>query len=131
MSAAGFANAEYATAWAVALGGGLLAFIFWCLLTRGVRRGSLRWLLRLLPGVWMLVPAPVPGYEGQYAPAFVVALFEAFLQDNGAPQTAFAVLAVASVVVLVVVAVVSLLRWRAGRHGGASDEGDQGQTRPA
>ncbi len=125
MSATGFANAEYATAWAVAFGGGLLAFAFWCLMTRGVRRGSLRWLLRLLPGAWMLVPAPVPGYEGQYAPAFIVALFEAVLQENGAPQTAFAVLAVASVVVLAGVAIVSLVRWRA-RRGDESETGSEG-----
>lgn len=129
MSATGFANAEYATAWAVAFGGGLLAFAFWCLMTRGIRRGSLRWLLRLLPGAWMLVPAPVPGYEGQYAPAFIVALFEAVLQEDGSPQTAFAVLAVASVAVLAGVAAVSLLRWRSRR--GAESETGSGGTRPA
>ncbi|MEM1231880.1 MAG: hypothetical protein AAGI15_15160 [Pseudomonadota bacterium] len=119
VSPAGLANSDYAVAWAVAAGGGLLAFVFWCLMTRGIRRGSLRWALRLLPGAWMLVPAPVPGYDGQYAPAFVVVLFETLLKDDGTPQTALAILAVASVVVLIAVSIVSFLRWRTGRSGAA------------
>lgn len=123
---------DYNIAWLTVAGAGLLAFAFWCLLTRGIRRGSVRWALRLLAGVFMVVPAPVPGYDGQYAPAFIVALFEAVFQKEGNPQTAFAVLVASGLLVLVVVTAVALLRWRRARSRPATpDSQPAGSGAPA
>lgn len=124
---------DYTLAWLTVSGAGLLAFAFWCLLTRGIRRGSVRWALRLLAGVFMVVPAPVPGYDGQYAPAFIVALFEAVFQKEGSPQTAFAVLTASGVLVLLIVTLVAVLRWRRARSAPATPEravrGSEAQAR--
>ena len=53
------------------------------------------WLQELFVITLMVViwsPAPVPDYSGSYAPAVVVAGFEAFLQSPGQPDTAILIL---------------------------------------
>ena len=37
-------------------------------------------------------PAPVPGYDGHLAPAFVVMIFEALFQTDGAPAASVRIL---------------------------------------
>ncbi|MGI9326197.1 MAG: hypothetical protein ACR2PZ_13325 [Pseudomonadales bacterium] len=108
---------EYGMAWMVVTGAGLLALAFWLLITRNIRNAFLRTLLRCLAAVWMLLPAPVPNYPGQYAPAYVVALFESAFQGDGEPNTAFAILIGGSVFVLVL-----LIAWAMlGKFNAATD----------
>ncbi len=79
-------------AWALAAAAALLAFAGVCALTRRLRPSLLRSWLRTLVLALMLTPAPVPGFPGNFAPAYVVALFEALFQIEGAPQPALKLL---------------------------------------
>jgi hypothetical protein len=88
---------SYTYAWLVVAGAGLLGSLGWFVLTRNIANTRLRAVLRLLPPVLMLVPAPVPGYEGQLAPAFIVFLFESLFQAEGEPLIAAAILLAAAV----------------------------------
>lgn len=54
----------------------------------------LRQLLLLTVVVLLLVPAPIPEYQGYYAPAILVAVFETFFQQPGNPAFALFVLKV-------------------------------------
>ena len=94
----------YLIAWLVALAGaaGLLA-AFFRLLPYGA--GTL-W-RRLLTGgglAVMLLPAPVPGYPEQLAPAFIVCIFEAFFQIEGTPGQSLRILGAGVAVTLLLVA---------------------------
>ncbi len=83
---------NYDIAWLVIVAAGLLGSAFLFLLTRGIGSPGLRWMVRVLPLMLMVVPAPVPGYAGQLAPAFVVLIFESLFQRAGAPGTAAGIL---------------------------------------
>ena len=72
-------------AWSAALAAALLAFVGVWALTRSLRHRFLRIWLRALSLALMLTPAPVPNFEGHYAPAYIVALFEAVFQLQGQP----------------------------------------------
>ncbi len=70
----------------------------------------------LVPAAWLallLLPAPVPGFAGNWAPAFVVLVFEGLFQAAGEPWLAFRLLLAG---VCVVVAVVGLIIWILQRH---------------
>ena len=75
-------------AWLVIAAAGLLGTGFLIYLTRGIQAASLRWVLRVLPLLLLIVPAPVPSYPGELAPAFVVLVFETLFQAGGKPETA-------------------------------------------
>jgi len=97
----------------VALAGlGALAGIF--VLTRSIATAWLRCLLRCLAAVWLLLPAKIQVVEGEYAPAFIVALFEGAFRADGNPRPALMTLAVGSLLVVVVF----LLRAGLGRIRG-------------
>lgn len=116
--------ADYEMAWLIVAGAGLLALGFWFLITRGIKNNLLRSWLRCVAAVLMLVPAPVPGYPGEFAPAYIVALFEAVFQDAGQPQLAFIILGGGVLAVTVLLVVWTLLRPRrpsAAIPPGASD----------
>jgi hypothetical protein len=70
-------------AWGVVLLAGALGTLALYLLTRKLRWDWLRTLLCWLVPVLLIVPAPVPDFAGNYAPAFVVVVFEAFFQQDG------------------------------------------------
>ncbi len=91
---------EYVIAWIVVLAAGLGSLIGVYVLTRSIPSLFPRTLLRSLVIVWMLIPAPVPHYDGQYAPAFVVVMFEWLLQTNGDPTVAVRILIAATVAVI-------------------------------
>ncbi len=63
----------------------------------------------------MLLPAPVPGHAEQLAPAFVVCIFEAFFQIDGAPGQSLRVLLIglAAVLLLTVLGHYLILRYYA------------------
>lgn len=79
---------NYLLAWAVYLlaAAGLLLVLF--RLTRGWRPVALRIVLRVVPAVWLLLPAVVePGAAREtLAPAFMVLLFELTSDDGAALQ---------------------------------------------
>ena len=114
-------------AWTVAIGAGLLTFLCLVFLTRNLLSWWLKWVLRLLPPVALLLPASVPGQPGFYAPAFIVAPFEAFLQEEGDPAAASArlLLILGSLVGLITLAAVA--RWLRGR-GAANEETSAART---
>jgi hypothetical protein len=99
----------YLEAWllvAAAAGLGGVGLVF---LTRSILTRWLKWLLRLLPPVLMLVPAPVPGFSGNYAPAFVVLVFEGLFQSEGSVAAALTIL-ITTTVLTVLLTVLFLRR---------------------
>jgi hypothetical protein len=110
----------YVIAWVVitvAAVGGALAMHFW------LRRHVSPLLHALALGIalgFFLLPAPVPGYDGHVAPAFVVAIFELLFQAEGQPAEALGILAIGCAVIVALV-----LAWhylRRGARAGASRE---------
>ena len=79
---------DYLNAWLIAAVAAVACLAFFFLLTRRIGSLLVRILLRCLAAVWLLLPAPVPEYFGQYAPAFVVLVFEGLLQSDGDPALA-------------------------------------------
>ncbi len=85
----------YAIAWLViavsaVAGGALLAHVL-----RPLGKPLLRALLVSMAITFFAVPAPVPGFAEQLAPAFVVCIFEFFFQIDGSPQVSLRILGVA------------------------------------
>ena len=72
-------------AWTAALVAALLAFVGIWALTRPMGSRFLHIWLRAMSLALMLTPAPVPNFEGHYAPAYIVALFESVFQLQGEP----------------------------------------------
>ena len=84
----------YSIAWIIiivcALGGA--GVLYWLL--RGFSKPLIRNLIIALAVVFFVVPAPLPGYPEQLAPAFVVGIFEAFFQIDGAPMVSIRIMLV-------------------------------------
>jgi hypothetical protein len=87
---------------------GTLAGVF--VLTRSVKTPWLRSLLRCLAAVWLMLPWRIEVVEGQYAPAYIVALFEGVFRADGNPRPALIALALASIVVIVLFLIVGAVR---------------------
>ena len=83
---------NYGVAWLVIAAAGVLGSGFLFYLTHGMRAASLKWIIRVLPGLLMMVPAPVPNFPGELAPAFVVLIFESLFQASGEPGTSALIL---------------------------------------
>ena len=92
---------DYTLAWLIIFAMALLGAISFWMLMRRFRRWVFKLPLVLLVVAWFVTPAPVPGYEQTYAPAFVVTIFEAFFQINGQPAQAAALLSVSLLTTLV------------------------------
>lgn len=67
----------------------------------------------------LLVPAPIPGYPGDLAPAFLVALFESLFQPDGKPLVALRLLGIGSIVGVVLA---SVIIWISNRWPGRRSE---------
>ena len=91
---------QYVVAWIVVLLAGLGGLVGVYVLTRSIPALLPRTLVRSLITTWMLIPAPVPHYDGQYAPAFVVMMFEWLLQTDGDPGVAIRILIAATIAVI-------------------------------
>ncbi len=79
---------NYTLAWLVVAAAGVTGSLGLYFLTRSWRPGRLRSIIRITPLLLLVVPAPVPNYDGQMAPAFIVLLFESLFQGNGQPLAA-------------------------------------------
>ncbi len=88
---------QYLVAWIVVFVAGLCGLFGIYVLSRPIRALFPRVILLGLAAIWMFTPAPVPNFEGQYAPAFVVMMFEWLLQTDGEPGVALRILIAASV----------------------------------
>jgi len=106
---------DYLLPWLVWAGAMLLVLAGGFLLTRWIKPLWLRDLLRLLAVATLLVPAGAGSIEGAYAPAWIVFVFEAFLQTEGDPVGAMMMLSTAwalAMVVLIAVVAIRLIRGR-------------------
>lgn len=65
-------------------------------LLRNRRRLVLRALCIATISTFFMVPAPIPGHAEQFAPAFIVCLFEFFFQIDGSPGLSFRILVLAT-----------------------------------
>jgi hypothetical protein len=101
---------ETVYAWIVVgvAGLGTLAGVF--VLTRWIKTAWLRSLLRCLAAVWLMLPWRIEVVEGQYAPAYIVALFEGVFRADGNPRPALIALALASIVIIVLFLIVGAVR---------------------
>ncbi|MFW6094680.1 MAG: hypothetical protein ACODAC_11960 [Pseudomonadota bacterium] len=101
----------YEWAWLAVAVSGPLALLALGRATRG-------WLPRLRPVVgwlllvWLLLPAPVPGYPGHYAPAFLVFTFESLFQNPGRPDDAAAILLAGTAAALALALLAGIVRRR-------------------
>ncbi|MCC5885599.1 MAG: hypothetical protein JJT88_04110 [Gammaproteobacteria bacterium] len=86
----------------------VLAGGFW--MTRWIRPLWLRDLLRFLAAATLLVPTGAGSFEGVYAPAWIVFLFEALLQTEGDPVPAMMMLTVAWALAIAAVIAAALFR---------------------
>ena len=99
-------------AWGVVVFAGLGALAGVFVLSRRIPNELLRSIVRCLAAVWLLLPWSVQVVPGQFAPAFVVAVFEGLFRAEGSARAPLMGLALASAFVLSVFLAVSLLRRR-------------------
>jgi len=81
--------------------------------TRGMPLPRTRRVVGALLGVWALLPAPIPGHPGHYAPAFLVFAFESLFQRPGEPTTSAVILAAGTVATLGVALLLASRRRKA------------------
>lgn len=105
----------YGLAWVVAVVSVLLGLFALHRLTRGLHWPRTRTVLAVLLAVLLLVPAPVPGFEDRYAPAFVVFVFEWLFQQAGHPRTAGMILGAAAALALALLLLAGVFRRRKAR----------------
>ncbi len=104
----------YLMPWIVVIGAGLSTLVGVYAITRPIPSLYLKTLLRSLSMVILLLPAPVPAFEGQFAPAFVVLLFEAAFQTDGNPLPALQFLIGGCIAVVALVS--GFFFWKARRE---------------
>ena len=109
-------------AWLIADGAAFVMFFCLIFLSRNWRSWWLKWLVRLIPPVAMLLPIGVPGSQGFYAPAIIVAPFEKYLQEDGEPTNAIARLTLVVAALVGLISLAAVARWaRTRSRTGVSD----------
>jgi hypothetical protein len=98
---------SYAWTWWIIIGAACLGVVPFYMLVRPIGSVFLRVLVCGVVVALLVTPAPVPTSPLNYAPAFVIALFEGVLQSDGEPRMAVQMLLLG---VMVVVAVTTLGR---------------------
>lgn len=78
-------------------------------LTRTLRWRRSKIVVAVLLAVWLLVPAPVPGFDDHLAPAFLVFFFELLFQQTGHPRTAGVILAASGLLALALMLLATVL----------------------
>ena len=87
----------YLIGWSILIGASFLLSLvvfFWSRLVFGFFSG---FLLSTLVLVFLTIPAPIPNYQGYFAPAYVVFIFETFFQTKGSSMISGQVLILALV----------------------------------
>ncbi|MEE4362265.1 MAG: hypothetical protein V2I63_12170 [Pseudomonadales bacterium] len=110
---------SYFWGWVVCLSATVVVIGCGLYLTRWIRPPLLRDLIRLLAIATLLVPVRTGVEVAYWAPAYIVFVFEAFLQRDGDPGPALAVLAAGWIGALVLLVAIVLLRRR--RSGAPPD----------
>jgi len=101
---------ETVVAWVVVAVAGLATLAGVFMLTRSINNAWLRSLLRCLAAVWLMLPWRIEVVDGQYAPAFIVALFEGVFRSGGNPRPALMVLGLASGFILLLFLIIGAVR---------------------
>ena len=73
----------YLIGWSILIGASFLLSLvafFWSRSVLGFFSG---FLLSTMVFVFLTIPAPIPNYQGYFAPAYVVFIFETFFQTKG------------------------------------------------
>ncbi len=106
----------YSTAWLIIVAAGCVAVVAVYMMIRRVTSGYLRALVCALILAMMLTPAPVPEHPLNYAPAFIVAVFEGIFQASGNPGVAMRLLVAGAVLAIacVTLGTLGLRRFRRG-----------------
>lgn len=99
----------HSIAWWVIIVAALVGAGTFYYLLRNVGKPLLRLLAVTLTTAFFIVPAPVPGYAEQLAPAFVVCVFELFFQTEGQPEVSLRIL-------LTALGLTGLLTWVGHRY---------------
>jgi len=114
-------------AWSIVVAAGLGALAGVFVLSRRIESALVRSIVRCLAAVWLLLPWSIQVVPGQYAPAFVVALFEGIFRADGSARAPLIGLGLASALVLTVFLVVSFATR--GKSTSSSSESDPEPTR--
>lgn len=121
----------YQWGWAICLIATLLVIACGLRLTRNWRPLFLRDLIRALIIPTLLVPVTAGSSEGFFAPAYIVLVFEAFLQREGDPANALAALVLGWIAGLVAFVIVTVWRWRRGDPAPAAERAPAAEKAPA
>ena len=122
----------YTLAWWVIAGSALIGAFALFRLLRMIKRGLVRWLGAAVAIAFFCTPAPVPEYPGHWAPAFVVAIFEALFQTNGSPVQSVRILVLSvSVVTLSTILLYFVLQRWLRSESDARDERPSSEPDPA
>jgi hypothetical protein len=119
---------SYGTIWLLIIGAGVVGIgAAYMLVIRRVPSGYLRALACALILALLWTPAPIPGYPSNYAPAFIVVVFEGLLQASGNPWVAVRLL-LAGVTLAIAAVTLATFGWRRRRRASepaeAVPEGD-------
>ena len=85
----------YLIGWSILISASLLLSLvvfFWSRWALGFFSG---FLLSIVVFVFLTIPAPIPNYQGYFAPAYVVFIFETFFQTKGSSSLSGQVLILA------------------------------------
>jgi hypothetical protein len=114
----------YTIAWLVVfIMTGLGSIVLFRLISN-IGNNLVRVLIVALTATVLFVPAPVPGYDDQLAPAFIVYLFEAMFQLDGNPQTSLRILLFSLSLVAVLVVLGFWVYRRLSRGPGSQSDAD-------
>ena len=108
-------------AWSIVVLAGLGALGGVFVLSRRIENDLVRSIVRCLAAVWLLLPWSIQIVPGQYAPAFIVALFEGVFRVEGSARAPLIGLGLASALVLSVFLGVSF-----ATRGKSADPHDRG-----
>lgn len=111
----------YFWGWAICLLASGAVIVCGFSLTRWLRPLALRDLIRALASATLLVPVTAGSHDEFFAPAYIVLVFEAFLQPDGDPIPALSALTLGWVAAVLLVLLLAGRRAFAGR-GAKADQ---------
>ena len=106
---------EQELAWWVIVGAALGGAATLYYLLRKLSNSLIRNVFIGLVLTFFVVPAPLPDYPDEWAPAFVVCMFEAFFQIDGQPATSLRILLIAMALVAALIGLAHVLIARVRR----------------